>query len=176
MKKPLKIKLLALLTRIDTLPKQGSELTDAMPSLKEAAAAVVAELAKEPRAAAPAEPSERGLRFAAWCADYFAYAVHRKPDAAMLRKWALCYDALVSKDGHTPEQIAAVWTFARSHDFYRKVVLSPLKLRQLDSAGVRWFDRLALAMENKPDKKPATVQITKAGVPQNPAETQRRRD
>jgi len=161
MKKPLKIKLLALLTRIDTLPKQGSELTDAMPSLKEAAAAVVSELAKEPRAAASAEASVRGHAFAAWCAKGL---IDLRTTPASLQKWALCYDALTGIDGHTPEQIAAVWTFARSHDFYRKVVLSPLKLRQLDSAGVRWFDRLTLAMENKPATKPATVQITKAGV------------
>ena len=160
MKKPLKIKLLALLAEIAALDIIGDER---LTRIKASAAAVNEELAREGRTTTDAEPSERGMRFAEWCAGTL---INLRTTSESLRKWALCYDALVTRDGHTPERIAAVWTFARSHDFYRKVVITPLKLRQLDSAGVRWFDRLALAMENKPAPRQGTVQITKAGVTQ----------
>ena len=94
--------------------------------------------------AAPSAPSERGAAFAKWFA---AQVPGLSTSTAMLGKWAKCYDALIALDGKTEKEIAAVCVFARSHEFYRKVVLSPLKLRQTDSAGVRWFERLAHAMQ-----------------------------
>ena len=162
MKKPLKIKLLQLLADIAALD-HNNNIEAQVWRLKEDARDVEQALAAKESAAKPKpEPSERGMRFAEWCAQSL---INMRTTAADLRKWALCYDALVTLDGHTPEHIAAVWKFARSHEFYRTAVLSPRKLRQRDSAGVKWFDRLTLAMENKPAPKPATVQITKAEVP-----------
>jgi hypothetical protein len=93
------------------------------------------------------EPSAEGLRFAEWA---------RKSSPAIttegqLKKWALCFDRLTvagSVGGYTAADVARIWTFARTHEFYRKVVLSPLKLTQLDAQGIRWIARLADVMKS----------------------------
>lgn len=111
-------------------------------------------LAGEGRKAAPKaakEPSEEATRFASW-------ARRHSPAIAtegQLRKWALCFDDLVQRDGYTAANIAKIWTFAREHDFFKKVVLSPLKLRQTDNQGVRWIERLADAMRAASPSIPA---------------------
>ena len=133
--------------------------TTAMPNCHEwATMAAAAKAYNAARAAAPAkkekEPSALGGRFAEWCAKEGGL-INLRVTQLSLRKWALCYDALVEKDGHSAKHISDVWTFAREHSFYQGVVITPLKLRTNDPNGVRWFDRLALDMaRTKPKGAP----------------------
>lgn len=124
-------------------------LTDALAAYQRAK-----ESAKPAQSKGEKEPSGLGWRFAEWCAKEGGL-INLRVTQLSLRKWALCYDALVEKDGHSAKHISEVWAFAREHSFYSKVVLSPLKLRENDKGGVRWFDRLAMDMaRTKPKGAP----------------------
>jgi len=106
-------------------------------------------LACEPRRA-DAGVSERGRKFAVWFRGLLA--ADARLGAGWEEQWARCFDDLLRLDGRTAEQVAAVCGWARGHDFWRGVFLTPLKLRQRDGSGVMYFDRFAEAMKGKAGK------------------------
>lgn len=88
--------------------------------------------------------SERGAKFAEWFRTLLPQTVRLAP--GWQAKWAKCYDALVTLDGRTPEQIAAVCRWARAHDFWQQNFLTPLKLRKTDRDGANYFDKFLAGM------------------------------
>ena len=88
--------------------------------------------------------SERGEKFAEWFRTLLPEDARLAP--TWQRKWAKCYDDMVKLDGRTPEQIAAVCKWARTHEFWAQNFLTPLKLRQRDRAGAMYFDRFLAGM------------------------------
>lgn len=99
---------------------------------------------------ADAGVSERGRKFAVWFRGLLA--ADARLGAGWEEQWARCFDDLLRLDGRTAEQVAAVCGWARGHDFWRGVFLTPLKLRQRDGSGVMYFDRFAEGMKGKAGK------------------------
>ena len=89
-------------------------------------------------------PSGRGGRFAEWFRGLLPETVRLAP--TWQAKWTRTYDDMIRLDGRTPEQIAAVCKWARTHDFWQANFLSPVKLRERDKSGAMYFDRFLAAM------------------------------
>lgn len=90
----------------------------------------------------PPPPSAEAMELAQWLANTMPGT------GTALARWAVACDELMQKDKRTRREIAELWQWCRAHDFYKKVILSPLKFRQRDSAHVLWWDRLANAKQN----------------------------
>lgn len=93
-----------------------------------------------------AELSERGLRFADWFRSTL-------PDSAVLvdgwrASWAACFEAMVTLDKRTPEEIHKVCRWARAERFWSGNFLSPLKLRKRDGNNAQFFDRFLAEMRS----------------------------
>lgn len=84
-------------------------------------------------------PSEDGLDFAEW----FRASL---PDDYRLvsdwkAQWARCYDDMLRLDKRTPSEVDAVCEWARKDEFWKKNLLTPLKLRQRQkNSGIQYFD------------------------------------
>lgn len=99
--------------------------------------------------------SDRGKAFAEWFATLLPPGCRFAP--GWQAKWAKTYDDMIRLDGRTPEQIAAVCRWARSHDFWASNFLSPVKLRTRDKQGAMYFDRFLAAMNPAAAKRAAKL-------------------
>lgn len=99
--------------------------------------------------------SERGIAFADWFKTLLPATVRLAP--TWQAKWAKTFDDMIRLDARTPEQIAAVCKWARSHDFWQANFLSPIKLRERDRQGAMYFDRFLAAMNPAAAKRAATA-------------------
>ena len=112
-----------------------------MPLVAEAIAA----LESSPKKSPSSTPSDRGLAFADWFRSTLPSSAHLS--ASWRESWARVFDALITLDHRTPEDIWAVCRWGRSHSFWGAAFLSPAKLRERKGA-VQFFDRLHAGMRN----------------------------
>ena len=69
--------------------------------------------------------------------------------------WADEVRKLEKIDGHSIEEIAAVWNWLHGengNDFWRRIILSPAKLRKRDPDGVVYFERMKFEMVSESRK------------------------
>ena len=125
------------------------------------------EKAKSKRAKKPKivpQISERGFSFA----DWFRKLV---PDVRLetnwRENWAKCYDELIRLDSRTPETIAKVCQWGRSDNFWSGNFLTPLKLRDKDRHGVKYFDVIFHKMKSTTSpQSPLTAMPTATADPE----------
>ena len=101
--------------------------------------------------APPAGPSEEGMNFATEFAKLLPPAMKR-PDGWQA-KWAKVYDELIRLDGRDKATIWGVCRWARADAFWSKNFLSPVKLREPDSQGMKYFDRFLAAMKPQDSRR-----------------------
>ena len=91
------------------------------------------------------KPSADGTKFVEWAIKFLPKSY--KLTSYYSAEWARAFDALV-KDGYGEAEICKVWKWARQHEFFAKVILSPLKLRETrKGVGILWIASLAGEME-----------------------------
>lgn len=118
---------------------------------------------KPPKASAEKEPSADGMKFAEWVAKDL---VNHQRTPGTLRKWALCFDDLVKRDGYTPARICEIWKFSRTHTFYSDVVRTPLKLRKKERGNdVYWIELIGSAMDKQTRKTSGNTPQQTINVP-----------
>jgi hypothetical protein len=94
--------------------------------------------------------SESSIGFAHWFKDEMVKSLLTrgvksacKFPATWRGDWAACYDDMIEHDGRSKEDIFAVCKTIFQHDFWSRVILSPLKLRKRDKDKIMYFDRVA---------------------------------